>query len=285
MQSQRHLLPRKAVAPGQSSQRRSAFADCRFDIFRVHVAWLHVNSLSGCLLTCIMTGKMTGQEKNDRSRVVGWSPTAASRLKTAIKKYGSQGAVAELASLSRPALVEILAGRSVPTYQTLASLCGVLGMAADDILNGSNSSSASGLALVPLHDVLVSAGHGADAVEVGESAESLGFPEGWLRRQFGAPQNLRVVHVKGDSMVPTLGDGDLVMIDITRRDRVDGIFVLRLGDQLMVKRVLFPMPRRVLVTSDNRDYERWDRMIDLANGAASDGFQLIGRVVWVGKAL
>ncbi len=83
-------------------------------------------------------------------------------------------------------------------------------------------------------------------------------------------------------MAPTLGDGDLVMIDVDRRDPVDGIFVLRLDDQLMVKRVHFLSMRRLLVTSDNRDYERFDRLIDLER---EDGLHLIGRVVWAGKSL
>lgn len=141
------------------------------------------------------------------------------------------------------------------------------------------------MALVPMHDVAVSAGYGAQAVEAGVSPESLGFPSRWLRRKFGELKSLRVVHVQGDSMMPTLGDGDLVMIDISRRDPVDGIFVLRVDDQLMVKRVLFPSSRRVLVTSDNRDYDRWDRMIDFESEAARDSFHLIGRVVWVGRSL
>ncbi|SCW56098.1 Peptidase S24-like [Sphingobium faniae] len=191
-----------------------------------------------------------------------------------------------MAGLSRPSLVEILAARSVPTNQTLESLCRVLGVKEDDIVQGAALRTEHGnMAFVPLHDVLVSAGYGASAVEAGESPEHLGFPSGWLRRQFGDPQNLRVVQVKGDSMFPTLGDGDLVMIDLSRREPVDGIFVLRLDEQLMVKRVLFPTARRILVTSDNRDYERWDRMIDLENGATRDGFKLIGRVVWAGKAI
>jgi transcriptional regulator with XRE-family HTH domain len=230
---------------------------------------------------------MTGQAKNDRSRVVGWSPEAAGRLKAAVKGFGAQGQVAELAGISRPSLVEILSGRSIPTNQTFERLCRVLGIAEMDILGGEirPDREREPLALVPFHDVRVSAGHGQSAVEAGDSPANLGFPEGWLRRQFGDPRNLRVVQAKGDSMAPTLGDNDLVMIDISRRDPVDGIFVLRLEDQLMVKRVHFPSARRVLVTSDNRDYDRWDRLLDLEDAAALDGFQLIGRVVWVGKSL
>lgn len=287
---------------------------------------------------------MTGQDKNDRSRVLGWSPEAAARLKSAVKRYGTQEKVAEAAGISRPSLVEILAGRSTPTKATFARLCKALSIREADVLpapndtvaqltdalrspdvaeairhylvpagygtlvedlinspdraeqfrslisgkaqqNPQRSVNVGDMAFVPLHDVAVSAGHGASAVEAGHSAENLGFPSGWLRRQFGDPKRLRIVHVRGDSMSPTLGDEDLVMIDIDRRAPVDGIFVLRLDDQLMVKRVHFPSARRILVTSDNRDYERWDRMFDLESDANRDSLQLIGRVVWMGRSL
>ncbi|WP_370176295.1 LexA family transcriptional regulator [Sphingobium abikonense] len=135
---------------------------------------------------------------------------------------------------------------------------------------------------VPLHDVTVSAGGGVNAVEAAEAVENLGFPEAWLRNKFGDVSGLRIVKVKGDSMTPTLNDDDLVMFDINRRQPVDGIFVLRVNDQLMVKRVHFPSTRRLLITSDNRDYERFDRMVDLER---EDAVDLIGRVVWAGKSL
>lgn len=135
---------------------------------------------------------------------------------------------------------------------------------------------------VPLHDVTVSAGGGVNAVEAAESVESMGFPESWLRKKFGDVSGLRIVKVKGDSMTPTVNDDDLVMFDINRRQPVDGIFVLRMNDQLMVKRVHFPSTRRLLITSDNRDYERFDRLVDLER---DDTLNLIGRVVWGGKSL
>ena len=135
---------------------------------------------------------------------------------------------------------------------------------------------------VPLHDVTVSAGGGVNAVEAADSVESLGFPENWLRNKFGDVSGLRIVKVKGDSMTPTLNDDDLVMFDINRRQPIDGIFVLRMNDQLMVKRVHFPSTRRLLITSDNRDYERFERLLDLER---EDTLDLIGRVVWAGKSL
>jgi len=227
---------------------------------------------------------MTGQDKNERSRVSGWSPDAATRLKDAVKKTGSQADVAKAAGISRPSLVEILAGRAVPTNGTLANLCEVVGLSDLAILAGLDGDSGPNrsVAFIPVHDVQISAGTGVNAVEAGESFETLGFPRQWLRTKFGDPDRLRIAQIKGDSMAPTLNDGDLVMFNLDRRDPVDGIFVLRMDDQLLVKRVLFPSARRLLVTSDNQQYDRWDRMVDLER---NNELQLLGRVVWTGKSV
>lgn len=213
------------------------------------------------------------------------------RVKKVVEGYQTQKIAAEAIGIPYATLQRILANKAPLTFERAEKIAHAADKPVEFILYddvddvGDNLGSSHGMAFVPLHDVLVSAGHGVNAVEAGQSAESLGFPADWLRQRFGDARRLRVVHVKGDSMAPTLHDGDMVMIDIDRRDPVDGIFVLRLEDQLMVKRVHFPSARRVLVTSDNRDYDRWDRMIDLESDASRELFQLIGRVVWVGKSL
>lgn len=210
----------------------------------------------------------------------------------AVRSLGTQKDAAEKADIPYATLQRVLNGSSPLTLERLEKIAKAVGVDAREILAdperarlSSLRPSTEGLALVPLHDVHVSAGHGIDAVEAGSSPESLGFPKAWLRQTFGDEKRLRIVKVRGDSMAPTLHDGDLTMIDLDRRDQVDGIFVLRMEDQLLVKRVLFPSSRRILVTSDNRDYDRWDRMLDLESEAARDGFQIIGRVVWVGRSI
>lgn len=133
---------------------------------------------------------------------------------------------------------------------------------------------------VPRLDIGASAGAGAlagEEVRVG----AIGFDPAWLRREGLAPDRLSVVRVAGDSMEPTLFDGDEIMVDTgdgAERLR-DGIYVIRIDDEVKVKRLSrAPGRGRVSVVSDNPAYPRFD---DVALGDV----RIVGRVVWTGRRL
>ena len=114
----------------------------------------------------------------------------------------------------------------------------------------------------------------------GEAVEGEGaFDPRWLRDLGADPRALSIIRVEGDSMAPTLGDGDDILVDggdAAARLR-DGIYVLRMDDVLMVKRIArAPGPGRVSVISDNPHYRSWD---DLPLSA----IRLVGRVIWTGR--
>ena len=139
----------------------------------------------------------------------------------------------------------------------------------------------SGLVSVDRLDVGASAGGGAfgtDETRLGRIA----FDPSWLRRLgLGDGKSLSLIRVQGDSMVPTLSDGDEILVD--RADAAsrlrDGIYVLRIEDALVVKRLaLSPVGARVSISSDNDAYPGWPDC-ELAS------IDLVGRVVWVGRRL
>lgn len=139
-------------------------------------------------------------------------------------------------------------------------------------------SGAREMVLVPKLAIGASAGSGASID--GEPVEGeVAFDTKWLRDLGADPRALSIIRVAGDSMAPTLDDGDDILVDGTdaaARLR-DGIYVLRMDDALMVKRVAgAPGPGRLSVISDNPDYQSWD---DLPMAAV----QLVGRVVWTGR--
>ena len=137
------------------------------------------------------------------------------------------------------------------------------------------------LALVPILDVEASAGHGALAEMESKSAQ-FGFDEKWLRRLTASKaSNLSIIGVLGDSMEPTLHDGDEVLVDLADgQSRVrDGIYVLRMDDMLSVKRIAIePQGKRVSVLSDNPTFPRW-------HGLERRTLNIVGRVLWFGRAL
>lgn len=94
------------------------------------------------------------------------------------------------------------------------------------------------------------------------------------------PAHVDEIDVRGDSMVPVLHDGDSIRVDrADAHDRLrDGIYVLRTGDGVVVKRVSLRPGRRALVSSDNDAYAPWPE----CDAAALD---IVGRVIWFGRRL
>jgi len=138
-----------------------------------------------------------------------------------------------------------------------------------------------GLVSVKRHLVSVSAGPGAIVgEELGKAY--FAFDERWLKALTpSAPSNLSVVKVEGDSMAPTLNAGDDILVDLgDAAERLrDGIYVLRIDDALVVKRLaLNPLGRRVTVQSDNPAYSDWP-------DCRLDGINCIGRVIWSGRRI
>jgi len=139
--------------------------------------------------------------------------------------------------------------------------------------------SADGLVSVKRHPVMVSAGPGAIVTEeLGKPC--FAFDERWLKALTPtSPSNLSIVRVEGDSMSPTLNAGDDILVDLgDSMERLrDGIYVLRIDDALVVKRLaLNPIGRRVTVQSDNPAYPDWPDCT-LAE------INCIGRVIWSGR--
>ncbi len=139
----------------------------------------------------------------------------------------------------------------------------------------------AGWVLIPRLSVRAAAGGGA--IGAGDvPIEHIPFDPKWLRglglRDLSM---LSMIRVEGDSMAPTLGDGDDILVDRSPAGLGvrDGIFVLRLDGALMVKRLAVnPALRAVSIKSDNADYP------DFADCPLSE-VDIIGRVVWAARAV
>ena len=92
-------------------------------------------------------------------------------------------------------------------------------------------------------------------------AVHFGLDRNWLKSVSQArPEDLSIIRVSGDSMSPTLADGDDILVD--RSDGAarlrDGIYVLTRDDTLMVKRLsLHPAGNSLTIASDNPAYPTW----------------------------
>lgn len=136
-------------------------------------------------------------------------------------------------------------------------------------------------ALVPRLSVRAAAGAGAVNYEVDEIPDSqLAFRKDWLRERGIDPRNAAIIQAWGDSMEPTIRDGDVLLVNTAINTiRTEGIYVLRFDGTLLVKRISVGFDHITLI-SDNPAIKdetiTKDKLSDL---------HIIGRVVWFGRSI
>lgn len=124
---------------------------------------------------------------------------------------------------------------------------------------------------VPRLSVEASAGPGAAAL-VESPFDAFRFSKRWLREQALEAGKLSAVRVIGDSMEPLLREGDDLLVDMSARPFRDGIYVLRLDGNLLVKRVTSQGLGRFSILSQNLSYP--------PISVQAEDIELVGRVVW-----
>lgn len=124
---------------------------------------------------------------------------------------------------------------------------------------------------VPRLAISASAGQGA-VVGAEAAFDNFRFSKKWLREQGLEGAQLSAISVDGDSMEPLLRAGDEVLVDLRQQPFRDGIYVVRLEDALLVKRVAAQGGGRLSLLSQNLAYPPLDVSVDAV--------EIIGRVVW-----
>lgn len=128
---------------------------------------------------------------------------------------------------------------------------------------------------VPQVSGRISAGMGfapENSVEV-----KVAFRKEWIARK-GNAKDMVLIKVSGDSMEPTLLNGDLVLVDRGRNylEPQGGVYAIALDDVIMIKRVQ-PIGDRVRIISDNKMYEPFE--------VSADQVKINGKVIWFAREL
>lgn len=222
--------------------------------------------------------------------------TIAARLKELVEDEPTKQ---KLASHGVPAstLQRLLGAKNVPNTDSLLRIAGAAGVSLDWLTGLTNerggdgapsslgmvtqfgSSVPEGFVAVPALTIRPSAGNGTVPGPFdNEASEMVAFREAWLRSLGFIPNRVHILWATGDSMVPTIRDGDMMLIDRTI-DRVvnDGIYVVVAAGTVRVKRVAIRQNGSVVLRSDNDRYPEELIPVDEVS-------QLIveGRVRWVG---
>lgn len=212
-----------------------------------------------------------------------------SRIEAVADALGLRKDAARIADISPDQLARYISGEGEISFTPVARMAAAAGFSLDWVWHGGPNPKAApsnlveqnkpDYAYIPLYDVRAAAGHGK-VVDAEPVIDVLAFRSEWLRQELQAqPGDVRLIFVAGDSMEPDLHGGDIVMIDI--RDTgasADGFYVMRMNGTLLVKQ-LQRLPGGVIeVSSRNSAYKSYT--IDPEKEESSNGFAIIGRVVW-----
>ena len=213
----------------------------------------------------------------------------AYRFKTVVDQLagGNKKQFAEMTGKSASHIYRICRGSGRPSMAYLQDLYNEYRIDITWLLTGEQSDGANPAGvlnpgdqvLAPMFDVKASAGSGALADSEGVE-DYFTFNKSFLSRQLGVSgEQLAFVTVDGDSMEPTLCDGDQVLVDMTQRHvRNNAVYLLNSEQGLLTKR-LKQQGNQLTVESDNRDYPAWE--LDLT---ALEDNPVLGRIVWSARA-
>ncbi|MFV1919160.1 S24 family peptidase [Sphingomonas sp. MJ1 (PH-R8)] len=122
-------------------------------------------------------------------------------------------------------------------------------------------------------------GLGATFADSPVEVQVLQFPQEWVQTITLSPAELLTwTRGRGDSMLPTIDDGDLVLLDRSQREvkEQDALWAYTIGDIAAIKR-LRVKGDRYQIFSDNPAVAPDEEPIDFVN--------IVARVVFVGKRL
>ncbi len=188
------------------------------------------------------------------------------RLKQAMGDSSIRG-FARQCGFSDTVLRQYLNGQSEPTRPALLSIARTANVSVQWLACGEVSTSPQALAASYVFK------------------EPLAFKSSWLQEQWSEDfDHFLLTQVPDESMEPTLNEGDLILVDTKDRDLETinhGIYLLKLDDRILVKRLQYVAENTLRVLSDNPVYETFS--VELAK--KRHGLSIMGKVVWYGRKL
>ncbi len=180
-----------------------------------------------------------------------------SRIKEARTKKGlSQEALADKIGISKRTLINYEKEEQEPTVSTIINIAKFCTIDELWLLTGKNENNTNNTVNSYQIDVLnikASAGTGIEN-QIVEVIDTILLDKNLFKTPIN-PAKIKLIQVSGDSMFPTLNDGDFVLIDETKAYGVDGIYAINLHNQILIKRLKFRLDGSIQIISDNKEYE------------------------------
>jgi phage repressor protein C with HTH and peptisase S24 domain len=216
------------------------------------------------------------------------------RLQEIVRHWPSADRLARATGVSPSAFRKWLRGDAEPSRERLVALAKAAGVSVGWLASGEgppprlsggtpSSRSASGPGGINQRDYLLlpkrpeSAAAGVESPPAEGPAEFFALHHDWVRSEFGIePDHLSLETAVGESMLPNIQDGDLLLVDTTEnRFRSFGVYVLEIAGERLVKRVQPKLDGSLTLISDNKAYEP-----EHIPPTQAGDITVVGRVIW-----
>lgn len=213
------------------------------------------------------------------------------RISSLLSERGiSQAELARRVGVAQQTIHKLISGGS-RTSAHLHRIARELGTTADYLSGETNDPSegalptptakdiAQQLDLVGIEQIDLAFGLGATFADGPIGAELMHFPRQWVDAITSSPPAfLTWTRGRGDSMFPTINDGDLILLDRSQRrvTEQDALWAFTVGDLAAIKRLRIKGDR-VVILSDNPTVPPDEEPIDEVN--------IVARVAFVGRKI
>lgn len=206
-------------------------------------------------------------------------PALGKRIAVMAELVGSKKRLADAAGISESQLYRCIKGSSATTIEPLVAMAMAANVSLEWLILGHGDmrtgSSSSSTALNPEGFTR------PDPAEAQPGTSAIAFSNEWLERFNKRSSLIRQLTVIGDSMAPTLNEGDLLLIDSSDSRLADGkMFVLRCQGELLIRRIQIAPQSGLYLLCDNPNYPP-----ALITHQELDSLEIVGRVVWQGHRL
>lgn len=187
----------------------------------------------------------------------------------------SQSELAAILDINRSAITRAKSRDRVPE-QWIVRLSRLFDLDPDWLREG--QSSLDRFVEIPVVTARLGAGGGSHVLDA-DVRGHMAFRRAWLHQK-GRPRDMVLMQVIGDSMEPTIQEGDYVLIDQSQKEIYSGgVYALGLEETIMVKR-LDKHPHELIVLSSNSRYSPI-----ILQGDELETVRIIGRVIGVWRDL
>ncbi len=193
------------------------------------------------------------------------------RLESALQENNiTEAQLSRLLGLNQASIVGWKYRGSLPRADVAVKTAEILKTTVEYLINGKpvELQNKHNTFLVPVLNQQLSAGKG-DILPEEDVIQGLVELPTFLRQY---KDNIACLYVHGDSMQPTLNNGDMVVCSSLGWDNAEGLYAIRLNGNGYVKRIQVGAGK-IIIRSDNPKYEPIEEPLE------SQNFEIIGKVL------